>query len=377
VASGCSRQHGICAILVHYFTRCIDNVRIDRQLFLGKASPQAKLFDAPLHLRQSLLEALRLEEACIRLHHPLRVSLMEESGVVHLAVIDGLYLSFIEPFDALTIFPQTILHLVVFGDDVGADAVLLSLEPEAFVATLIGPGVDTKAMLFVILVLALILTSVVPNVDAHSFHVVVEPFALVLATIEPRVDTDATDLVLSPVASVHRAVVPLIAADTVFATEGIVALVPRLVRPGLHSVAMLQVIFPHTFVLCAIHVLVDAAAVRFIIGPIPIVDITVDVDEATLAMGSVFSPFTGVFRTVAPGLFAEAITETSLPLACVDSARLESVSRPLFAGLVRNIDPLRNSLFCLLLGKIFAAAELLSLEHMNEFSCSMAPPRSL
>lgn len=78
---------------------------------------------------------------------------MEERCVVHLAIIDRLHLRFVEPFDALSVLPQPILHLVVFWDDIGAEAMLLTLEPVALVAACISPGVDSKAVFLVVFVL--------------------------------------------------------------------------------------------------------------------------------------------------------------------------------------------------------------------------------
>ena len=110
---------------------------------------------------------------------------MEEGCVVHLEIVDSLHLSLVKPFDTLAVFPEAKLYFVVFGHHVSAEAVLLSLVPEAFVATLVSPRVNAESMLLVVFVLSSIHPSVIPDVNAHSFHVVVEPLSLVLTAVQP------------------------------------------------------------------------------------------------------------------------------------------------------------------------------------------------
>jgi hypothetical protein len=97
---------------------------------------------------------------------------MEETTVLELVVINGQDLRLIEPFNSLTILPETILHLVVLGNHICAETVLLALVPVTLVTATISPGINTKAMFFVVFVLTLIHAAIVPNVDAHAFHVI-------------------------------------------------------------------------------------------------------------------------------------------------------------------------------------------------------------
>jgi hypothetical protein len=117
--------------------------------------------------------------------------LLKASCIIHLICINLLHLSFIEPLDSFTVFPQTEFNLVLFGDKIGAEAVLLASRPEAFIATSISPSIYTIAMFLIVTVLTLILTAIVPDVDTNTFHVVVTPLSLILATVQPRVDADA------------------------------------------------------------------------------------------------------------------------------------------------------------------------------------------
>ena len=110
---------------------------------------------------------------------------MEECLVAHLHVVNGLHLGLIEPFYALAILPQAELHFIVSWHDVGAQAMLFTLVPVAFIASLVSPGIDAESMLLVVLVLSTVLSAIVPDVDAHALHIIVQPFTLVLASIEP------------------------------------------------------------------------------------------------------------------------------------------------------------------------------------------------
>ena len=101
---------------------------------------------------------------------------------------------------------------------------------------------------------------------------------------------------------------------------------------------------------------VNTAAISLVIGPVAVIDVAVNVNKATLSVSSILTPFARVLSTIAPGLLAESVAETALPLAGVDGARLERVGRALLARLVCIVDALRDGLTGLLLGEILAAA---------------------
>ena len=122
---------------------------------------------------------------------------------------------------------------------------------------------------------------------------------------------------------------------------------------------MLQIIFPHALVLCPIHMFVDSTAIRLIVRPVAIVDISINVDESTFSMGSVLTPLTTVLGPVIPSLFAETIAEATLPLACVDSTSLEGVGSALFSLLVWIVSILRHRFTSLFHCEILAASDLL------------------
>ena len=161
------------------------------------------------------------------------------------------------------------------------------------------------------------------------------------------------------------------------ATKGVVSFIARLVSPSFNTIAVLQVIFPHAFVLGAIHMLVDASAIGFVIGPVPVIDVAVHMNESAFPVRSIFSPFTAILRTIRPGLFTESISESTLPLACVHSTSLESVGWSLFALLVWVVDVLCHSFTGLFLSEILAAPHLFGFQERDKLSSPVSSVPSL
>ena len=126
---------------------------------------------------------------------------------------------------------------------------------------------------------------------------------------------------------------------------------------------MLQVVFPHALVLGTIHVLVDASAVGFVVGPISIVDITVDMNKTAFAMSTILSPLTAILGSIVPRLLTEAVTEPAFPLTSVYCTRFECIWRTLLSLLVGTIQVLSNSLSGLFLREVLAASKLLGSQH--------------
>ena len=141
-----------------------------------------------------------------------------------------------------------------------------------------------------------------------------------------------------------------------FTTKSVITFVARFVGPCLNSVTMLKVIFPHSLVLGTVYMLVYTTSVCFIVSPIAIIDVSVYMDEATLAVSPVFPPFARVFCSVTPSLLTEAISESSLPLTCVNGASLESVSRSLFTRLILIVNALCHCFSRFFLSKVFATS---------------------
>jgi len=137
------------------------------------------------------------------------------------------------------------------------------------------------------------------------------------------------------------------------AAERIVSLVAALIGPSFNSAAMLQIILPLAFVHCAIDMFVNAGTIGFVVGPKPIVDVSVYMNKLAFTMCSVFSPLPNVLRAIRPGLVTRSISEATLPLASVNRSRFELVWRPFLARLILLVDALRDSFTGFFLRKVF------------------------
>jgi len=158
----------------------------------------------------------------------------------------------------------------------------------------------------------------------------------------------------------------------------IVTLIPRLVGPRLDTFAMLEVVFPLTFVHGSVHVLIYSWSVCLIVGPEAFVDVSVNVDELAFAMSPVIPPLSNILGAVSPQLLAVAVSKASLPLTIVDGPRLKLVGLPPLPRLVGIPLPLAgHGLARLFLSEVLAAAELVGPEHGSKAASRVAAPGCL
>jgi len=128
---------------------------------------------------------------------------------------------------------------------------------------------------------------------------------------------------------------------------------------------VLKVVLPETLILGTVHVFIDSTAVCLIVCPVAVIDVAIYVDESSLAVGSVFSPFSRVLCTVRPCLLSESITEATFPLASIDSAGFELVRLPRLAWLIRIVEPFRDGFTCFFLREVLAASQLFGSQQGN------------
>ena len=122
-----------------------------------------------------------------------------------------------------------------------------------------------------------------------------------------------------------------------FSSKSIIPFISRSISPSLYSFTMLQVIFPFSFILGTIHMLINSEAISFIVCPKTIINISIYMYESSFSMSSVFSPLPNIFCTIWPSLFSKAISEPTFPLSLVDSSCFKFVSWSLLSLLVRVI----------------------------------------
>ncbi len=91
----------------------------------------------------------------------------------------------VEPLDALSVLPETILYRLFRAVNVCSKTVLLAFVPPPFILPSISPVVETIAFLFVVQVLTIVTHAVCVDIDTMALHVVVRPLAKILAAVFP------------------------------------------------------------------------------------------------------------------------------------------------------------------------------------------------
>merc|ERR1712048_236596 len=111
---------------------------------------------------------------------------------------------------------------------------------------------------------------------------------------------------------------------SVFLAFFVGTIVARAILPGLHTLTILEVILPVTFVLSAIHVNVDSIAIGFVILPLSIVNVAIGMPEFSFAVSLIFPPFALILGVVGPDLDTRTMSHFILEIALVNSAIFES-----------------------------------------------------
>jgi hypothetical protein len=144
-------------------------------------------------------------------------------------------------------------------------------------------------------------------------------------------------------------------------SESILSVISACISPGLNAFAMLEVVSPHSLILRSIDMLVDTKTIGFVVCPLAIINVAINVNELTFTMSSVFTPLSNVLGTVRPMLLALAVTETSLPFTVVDGTTLEAIRWAFLTTLVGIEGFLRrNSLLALFISEVLAASNVLA-----------------
>ena len=153
-----------------------------------------------LYLGYVLVIALGNVEGGVRRHELAALGIGEELGVVEAVLVDLVHSLLINPLQPLTLLPDALLGLALFGVLELADAVLLALVPPALVLAPVCPVVMAVASFLVFEELAFVAHAITIDVDTVARHIVVFPLAIVLAAILPDILAHAIDLVVVPVA---------------------------------------------------------------------------------------------------------------------------------------------------------------------------------
>jgi hypothetical protein len=112
-------------------------------------------------------------------------------------------------------------------------------------------------------------------------------------------------------------------------------LVSAAILPALHTLAVLEIILPVSFVLGAVDVDIDTISVGFVFFPLSFINVTISMPELSSAVGFVLSPFTLVFGVVRPYLDSWSMSHVVQEVSFVDGSILKS---ELFDELVSHLD---------------------------------------
>lgn len=128
----------------------------------------------------------------------------------------------------------------------------------------------------------------------------------------------------------------------------------RVIGPDLLAFTVLQIVLPLAFVAGTVLVHVDAPAIRLIVEPLSLEDITVDVPEFAVTTGLVKTPVALVLGTVFPDLHAVAVLHIAEPVTSIGGAILKVDLSTLLK--LRLIDILHVKVGILLILKTIIAA---------------------
>jgi hypothetical protein len=105
----------------------------------------------------------------------------------------------------------------------------------------------------------------------------------------------------------------------------VITLVSRSISPSLNAVSVLEIIFPMTFILSPIDVCVDAVPIRFVILPLAVKYIAVNMPKLAFSVSLIVYPFSLIPGAIGPDLYTVTVADCALPLTLVNSPILELV----------------------------------------------------
>ena len=97
----------------------------------------------------------------------------------------------------------------------------------------------------------------------------------------------------------------------------VMAFILAAVGPYLLTEAVLQIVFPFTFVLCTVLMDVNSVPIGLVVYPFAFKNIAIDMPELASAACLIKLPISFVFRSILPLLAAVAMLHVSIPLAYV------------------------------------------------------------
>ena len=261
-----------------------------------------------LHTIHLFVKAGRPLERAVWFEGSLALRVFELNGEIKANLVyqnDGLL---VEPFHALTVFPESILNVALRAVYVGAKAVLFALVPPTLVLASICPVINSEPFLLVHNVLSVVAHPIGIHVNAKALHIVGFPLTVVFATIFPEVHSIAVEFVVQPLAIICRTVGPGVLTSALFLAHDVLALVLGSFRPGLDPMAVLLIFLPVAFVSGPLDIGVDSEAVGLVVHPSPVIDVAIGMEELAVAASLIVLPVAFESRRVHPQHCALPVT---------------------------------------------------------------------
>lgn len=141
---------------------------------------------------------------------------------------------------------------------------------------------------------------------------------------------------------------------------------------------MLKVVLPLAIIACPVLVDVDTLAISSVVDPVPIVDVTIHMDELSVPCGVTQLPASFINSAIRPCLLAVPVSETTEPLAYVHCARFKLVWRSASTFLPLYCQSLVSQrLLPICFGEVFNIDALSLTYCRNSFPALVPAPQSL
>lgn len=94
---------------------------------------------------------------------------------------------------------------------------------------------------------------------------------------------------------------------------------------------MLEILTPLSFIPSSIYMCVNSLTIRFIFLPLPLINVTVDMEKFTITTSLIFLPLTLVLGSIWPLLNSKSVPHIANPLPFINCSTLKFVWRPLLS----------------------------------------------
>ncbi len=206
----------------------------------------------------------------------------------------------IQPFNNPPIFPHPLTKCapsLLFELPV---TILFTILPVPLVDTPIWSFKDSVPSFNVLFIGPRVFSPVNPLKNSLPVHLIIESLPRVLLLVLPDVGPLTLDLVIHQVSLVRGSVDSFKLTRTIFLAHDVMPLEEGFILPSLPALSMLLIFMPLPFILGTVPQNIDPLPFCFVLLPKALVNITIWVDESSVAMGLVFLPIAYIETAIFP-----------------------------------------------------------------------------